>query len=160
MVDGDSASVAELSVLLSAIADLPVRQDLAVTGSINQLGQVQPIGGVNEKIEGFFDICRRLGLNGAQGVVIPASNVPHLMLRQDIVTACREGKFHVYAVKTVDEALSILLDMPAGEPDAAGRFPTNSVHGRVTERIDEWLRLRKQFVSESKQEGGEGTPHE
>ncbi|MFO0902821.1 MAG: ATP-binding protein [Pirellulales bacterium] len=160
MVDGDSASMAELAALVSAIADLPVHQCLAVTGSINQLGEVQPIGGVNEKIEGFFDVCRRKGLDGAQGVVIPHANLPHLMLRADVVDACRDGRFHVFAVRTVDEGLQLLLGLPAGEADARGQYPTDSVHGRVLARIEEWLRLRRQFVGESKGESSNETPRE
>ncbi|GAF78495.1 unnamed protein product, partial [marine sediment metagenome] len=103
-VEGDSASLAELCALISVLADAPIRQSLAVTGSVNQLGLVQPIGGVNEKIEGFFDVCKARGLSGEQGVLIPESNVKHLMLRRDVTEAARAGQFHVFAVKTVDEA--------------------------------------------------------
>ena len=103
-VEGDSASLAELCAILSSIAQVPLRQDLAITGSINQLGQVQPIGAVNEKIEGFFDICTKKGLTGTQGVIIPASNIKHLMLRWDVVHAAQSGQFNIYAVTTADEA--------------------------------------------------------
>jgi predicted ATP-dependent protease len=120
MVEGDSASTGELCALLSSLAELPILQSLAVTGSINQLGQVQAIGAVNEKIEGFFDICRARGLNGNQGVIIPASNVDNLMLRGDVVQAVRDGKFSIHAVEHVDQAIELLTGVAAGEPDAAG----------------------------------------
>src|SRR4029453_439694 len=107
-VDGDSASSAELYALMSALSDVPIRQSLAVTGSVNQLGEVQAIGGVNEKIEGFFDTCKVRGLTGEQGVLVPAANVQHLMLREDVVEAVRNGKFHIHAVATVDEGIEIL----------------------------------------------------
>ncbi len=114
-VEGDSASAAELIALLSGIAEVPVKQNLAITGSINQKGEIQPIGGVNEKIEGFFAVCRNRGLTGDQGVIIPQINVKNLMLKKEVVDAVKEGKFHVYAVKTVNEALEIMTGMPAGE---------------------------------------------
>ena len=120
MVEGDSASLAEICALLSAICGAPIRQSLAVTGSINQQGLVQAIGGVNEKIEGFFDLCLARGLTGKQGVVIPESNVKHLMLRADIVKACEESKFRIYSVETVDDAIELLTGIPAGMPDDAG----------------------------------------
>ncbi len=135
MVDGDSASSAELYALLSALSDAPIRQSLAVTGSVNQHGQVQAIGGVNEKIEGFFDVCSARGLTGDQGVLIPASNVKHLMLRHDVVEAVRNEKFHIYSVETIDQGIEILTGMPAGERDAAGNFPLDSINGRVEARL-------------------------
>lgn len=134
-VEGDSASSAELYALLSALADLPVKQGLAVTGSVNQRGQVQAIGGVNEKIEGFFDICRAQGLTGEQGVLIPASNVKHLMLRHDVVAAVAAGQFQVYAVETIDQGIELLTGVPAGEPDDTGEFPAGSVNQRVETRL-------------------------
>jgi predicted ATP-dependent protease len=149
-VEGDSASVAELTAILSSLADLPIRQSLAVTGSVNQHGQVQPIGGVNEKIEGFFDICAATGLNGKQGVIIPRANVKHLMLRQDVVTAAESGAFHVYAVDTVDQALELLMDKPAGERDATGAFPPDSINGRIERRLKEWTNIQKEFRSQEK----------
>jgi lon-related putative ATP-dependent protease len=130
-VEGDSASSAELYALLSALADLPIRQSLAVTGSVNQHGQVQAIGGVNEKIEGFFDVCRAQGLRGEQGVLIPASNVKHLMLRHDVVDAVAAGQFHVFPVETVDQGIERLTGIPAGERDDQGEFPSGSVNQRV-----------------------------
>lgn len=152
MVEGDSASVAELCGLLSALADVPIHQSLAVTGSVNQHGQVQPIGGVNEKIEGFFDVCRVRGLTGEQGVLIPASNVKHLMLREDVVAAAADGKFHVWPIETVDQALSLLTGLPAGEPDAEGRFPEGSVNQRVADRLWEMFQLRQKYNTEGKAE--------
>jgi predicted ATP-dependent protease len=136
-VDGDSASSAELYALLSAIAQVPIKQSLAVTGSVDQRGDVQVIGGVNEKIEGFFDVCRRRGLTGEQGVLIPASNVQHLMLRQDVIEAVERGEFHVYPVKTVDEGIELLTGLPAGEPDESGSYPEGTVNGMVERRLTE-----------------------
>ncbi|OOG24150.1 ATP-dependent protease [Thioalkalivibrio denitrificans] len=144
-VEGDSASVAELCALLSVLADAPIRQSLAVTGSVNQHGQVQAIGGVNEKIEGFFDVCAAHGLTGRQGVIIPASNKPHLMLRRDVVEAVREGRFHVYAVSHVDQAAGLLTGLSAGEPDAAGQWPPDGLNGRVQERLAALARLRQAY---------------
>ena len=134
-VDGDSASLAELCALISALAEVPIKQSFAVTGSINQHGLVQPIGGVNEKIEGFFDVCSRQGLTGAQGVIIPATNVKHLMLRPDVVEAAAAGRFRVHAVSTLNEALALLTGLPAGERDAAGAFPEGSVNRRAEARL-------------------------
>ena len=144
-VEGDSASLAELCALLSSLAELPVRQSLAITGSVNQLGQVQPIGGVNEKIEGFFDVCRDSGLTGNQGVIIPRANQGHLMLRDDLVAEATAGRFQVHAVSTVDEALALLLDTAAGERDDSGEFPAGSVNGRVEARLREWAMLAVQL---------------
>ncbi len=135
-VEGDSASLAELCAVLSALAEVPIKQSLAVTGSVNQLGRVQPIGGANEKIEGFFDICHSLGLRG-QGVVIPAANVKDLMLRRDVVEAAGRGEFSVYAVETVDQALELLTGLPAGSRDGAGLFPEGSVNALVEKRLKE-----------------------
>jgi lon-related putative ATP-dependent protease len=134
-VDGDSASSAELYALLSALAEAPIRQSLAVTGSVNQYGQVQAIGGVNEKIEGFFDICRAKGLTGEQGVLIPATNVKHLMLRADVIDAVAAGQFQIYAVETIDQGLEILTGLAAGERDEAGNFPEGSLNQRVEARL-------------------------
>lgn len=144
-VEGDSASLAELCALLSSLAELPVRQALAITGSVNQLGQVQPIGGVNEKIEGFFDVCRESGLTGNQGVIIPRANQANLMLRDDLVAEAAAGRFQVHAVSTVDEALALLLDTAAGERDDSGEFAPGSVNGRVEARLREWAMLAVQL---------------
>ncbi|MGN1080100.1 MAG: Lon protease family protein, partial [Alphaproteobacteria bacterium] len=138
-IDGDSASSTELYALLSALSDVPIKQNLAVTGSVNQFGQIQAIGGVNEKIEGFFDICRMRGLTGTQGVLIPQTNVVNLMLRQDIVEACKSGMFHIYPVSTIDEGIEILTGLPAGERDAAGNYPENTINGKVQKRLNQFL---------------------
>jgi predicted ATP-dependent protease len=132
-VEGDSASLAELCALLSSLAGLPIRQGLAVTGSVNQLGEVQAIGGVNEKIEGFFDICAARGLTGDQGVIIPAANVEHLMLDDRVVTAA--GQFHVYPVRDVDAAIELLTGVSAGEPELASDAPQQTVNGLVAARL-------------------------
>ncbi|TAM52113.1 MAG: ATP-binding protein [Paraburkholderia sp.] len=145
-VEGDSASVAELCALLSSLADVPIKQSLAVTGSIDQCGQVQAIGGVNEKIEGFFDLCRARGLTGEQGVVIPQANVKHLMLREDVVDAAAAGRFHIYAVSTVDEAIERLTGVEAGEADAQGAFPRDSVNGLVCAKLDSFAHMRRSFA--------------
>ncbi len=142
-VEGDSASVAEFAALLSALSGIPVVQSLAVTGSVNQLGQVQAIGGVNEKIEGFFGICQSRGLTGGQGVIIPAANVEHLMLRSEVLAAVQAGDFHVYAIEMIDEGLELLLDTPAGKMDERGQYPADSINGRVAARLDELIRLHR-----------------
>jgi len=134
-VEGDSASSAELYTLLSAIANVPLKQYLAVTGSVNQHGEIQAIGGVNEKIEGFFDLCKARGLSGEQGVLIPRSNLKHLMLRQDVIDAVRDGQFHVFPVDTIDQGLELLTGLPAGEPDSDGRYPADSLNGRIQTRL-------------------------
>ena len=137
-VEGDSASSAELYALLSALADAPLNQSLAVTGSVNQHGEVQAIGGVNEKIEGFFDVCRARGLTGDQGVLIPASNVKNLMLRREVVEAVAAGQFHIYPVANVDQGIEILAGVPAGQRDAGGRFPAESINYRVERRLSDF----------------------
>jgi lon-related putative ATP-dependent protease len=133
--EGDSASSAELYALLSSLAGVPIRQSLAVTGSVNQHGEIQPIGGVNEKIEGFFDVCHTAGLTGDQGVLIPAANVKHLMLREDVRQACAQRRFAVYPVTNVDEGIELLTGLPAGKPDTEGRFPQGSLNHRVERRL-------------------------
>jgi len=150
MVDGDSASVGELCALLSVLANAPVRQSLAITGSVNQLGQVQAIGGVNEKIEGFYDICAGNGLTGQQGVIIPASNTKHLMLRRDVVEAVAAGRFHIYKVESVDQAIELLTGVPAGIADASGAFPEGCLNQRVARRLDELLELRQKYARRGK----------
>jgi predicted ATP-dependent protease len=144
-VEGDSASSAELYALLSALADVPVRQDLAVTGSVNRHGKVQAIAGVNEKIEGFFDICRARGLTGTQGVLIPKANVQHLMLREDVIEACSAKRFAVYPISTINEGLALLTGLPAGERGADGRYPQGSINSRVEERLRSFASIRKNF---------------
>ena len=137
-IDGDSATVAELSALISAISQLPIDQSWAITGSMNQLGQVQPIGGVNAKIEGFFDACKLQGLTGQQGVIIPRSNMQHLMLRQDVIDAVANGQFHVHAIDTIDQALEILMARPVGTLDKKGRYSKNSIYAAVMAQLEAW----------------------
>ena len=136
-VDGDSASSSELFAVLSALADVPIDQGIAVTGSVNQLGEMQAIGGVCAKIEGFFELCEARGLDGTQGVMLPRPNLPHLVLRDDVARAIEDGRFHLYAIGTVADGIEILTGVPAGERDASGRFPATSVFGRVERRIIE-----------------------
>ncbi len=135
-VDGDSASAAELFALLSALAEAPIKQSFALTGSVDQRGQIQAIGGVNEKIEGFFDSCRVTGFTGRQGVIIPASNVRHLMLRRDVVAAAEEGRFAILPIDTVDQGLELLTGIPAGQPDAGGEYPAGTLNQRIAARLD------------------------
>ncbi|MCK4342052.1 MAG: AAA family ATPase [Phycisphaerae bacterium] len=143
-IDGDSASGAEICCLLSALTDVPLRQDLALTGAIDQMGHILPIGGVNEKIEGFYDACRDTELTGTQGVIIPRANAGDLMLREDLVETCEKGQFHVYAVETVQEALALFTGMPAGTPDSGGRYPDNTLLGLGVNRAHEfWTKVAK-----------------
>ena len=135
-VDGDSASAAELFALLSALAEVPISQSFAVTGSVDQLGRIQAIGGVNEKIEGFFDACGITGFTGRQGVIIPASNVNHLMLRQDVVAAAAEERFRIIPIDTVDQGLALLTGLAAGEPDPDGDYPAGTINHRIAARLD------------------------
>ena len=137
-VDGDSATVADLSALISAISQIPIDQSWAITGSMNQLGQVQPIGGVNAKIEGFYDACKLQGLTGKQGVIIPRQNMQHLMLRQDVIEAVQAGQFHVHAIETIDQALEILMARPVGILDKKGRYSKNSIYAAVMEQLEYW----------------------
>ncbi|MFM2333934.1 MAG: hypothetical protein RIQ74_2784, partial [Pseudomonadota bacterium] len=137
-VDGDSATVAELSALISAICQIPIDQSWAITGSMNQLGQVQPIGGVNAKIEGFYDACKLQGLTGKQGVIIPRQNMQHLMLRQDVIDAVQAGQFHVHAIDTIDQALEILMARPVGTLDKKGRYSKNSIYAAVMQQLEYW----------------------
>ena len=152
-IDGDSASLAELCALLSSLASAPIKQSFAITGSINQRGQVQAIGGVNEKIEGFFDVCEACGLTGEQGVIIPESNVKHLMLRHDIVQTVKRRQFRVYAVATVDEAIQLLTGIPAGDPLKQGGFQKNTINARVEARLIELSDVRREF-------GAKGDEHD
>jgi lon-related putative ATP-dependent protease len=151
-VEGDSASSAELYALLSAIADVPIKQSFAVTGSVNQHGQVQAIGGVNEKIEGFFDICEARGLTGDQGVLIPQSNVKHLMLRRDVVEAVEAGDFYVYAVSTIDEGIELLTGMESGERGEDGNYPEGTFNYRVEQRLQQLAERREAFGESGEEE--------
>ena len=158
-IDGDSASLAELCALLSSLAVTPIRQSFAVTGSINQHGMVQPIGGVNEKIEGFFDVCRSRGLTGDQGVIIPQANVKHLMLNRDVVESVKRKAFRIFAVTTVDEAMQILTGLPAGDVLAKGGFTRNSINARVDARLVQLSEIRREFGAkgeEHEKDGGHG----
>jgi len=150
-VDGDSASAAELYALLSSLSGVPLRQGVAVTGSVNQRGEIQPIGGVNEKIEGFFDLCRLTGLDGTQGVMIPTRNLPHLHLRTRVVEAVRERRFHIWAVESIEQGLAVLSGVEAGERDAQGSYPEDSVFGRAQRKLRE---LAEQVIRFGPADGG------
>ena len=139
-VDGDSASSTELYAILSSLSGIPIRQGIAVTGSVNQKGQVQAIGGVNQKIESFFDVCRSKGLTGGQGVMIPVANVKNLMLKKSVIDAVKKGEFTIWQVATVAEGIEILTGMPAGIPDAEGNFPQETVYGRVQKKLETYLK--------------------
>ena len=134
-MEGDSASSAELYALLSSLAELPIRQDLAVTGSVNQWGEIQPVGGVTYKIEGFFKACKIKGLTGSQGVIIPVQNVNNLNVSEDVIEAVRAGQFHIYPVASAEEGLEILTGVPTGRPDDAGEYPPESTFGRVAQKL-------------------------
>jgi lon-related putative ATP-dependent protease len=170
-IEGDSASTAELYALLSSLSNLPIRQDLAVTGSVDQEGRVQAIGAPSAKIEGFFEICRERGLTGTQGVLIPAANVPHLVLQRDVVDAVRNGDFHIYAVETIDQGIQLLTGVPAGEPDAEGDYAPHTVNRLVDDRLREMLEGKEEKSEPEKEQGAhddallssqksEGTPAE
>jgi lon-related putative ATP-dependent protease len=153
IVEGDSASLAEACALLSALSDMPIKQSIAVTGSMNQHGDVQAIGGVNEKIEGFFDVCSERGLTGAEGVLIPSSNARHLMLRPEVVAAARAGKFHVHGVDTIDDAIEILFGREAGRRDERGNYPAGSVNAAVEARLHQFAESSRSFQSEDWRRG-------
>jgi predicted ATP-dependent protease len=146
-IDGDSASSAELYALLSALADAPLRQSLAVTGSVNQKGEVQSIGGVNEKIEGYFDICKAKGLTGDQGVLIPVGNVANLMLREDVVAAATAQQFHIYPIQTIDQGFELLTGVEAGVASIAGHFPPDTLNGRVEARLRTFAERARDYAS-------------
>jgi len=151
-VDGDSASSSEIYAILSSLADIPIRQDIAVTGSVNQKGEIQPIGGVNLKIEGFYDVCRAHGLTGTQGVIIPALNVPDLMLRKDVIQSVQEKKFHIYSVNAIDEGISILTGLETGLMDETGSYPVSTINHLVNEKLKE---LAKNYKEEKTDESEE-----
>jgi predicted ATP-dependent protease len=150
-VDGDSASSTELYAILSSLSEIPIRQGIAVTGSVNQNGEVQAIGGVNQKIEGHYDVCRLKGLTGEQGVMIPRANLRNLMLRPDVVEAVKENKFHIYAVGTIDEGIQLLTGTPAGERDGAGGYPEGTVNHAVQKKLRQFTELQKKLGSASEQ---------
>ena len=149
MVDGDSASAAELCVLLSALGEIPLRQALAITGSVNQLGEIQAVGGVNEKIEGFFEICQHRGLTGEQGVILPAANQVHLMLHRDVRDAVEQGLFSVYPVRRVDDAMQLLCGLEPGEADDCGNYPPGSFNQRIQQRIEQLQNAQRSFMRRS-----------
>jgi len=151
-VEGDSASSAELYALLSSLANAPIKQSIAVTGSVNQKGEVQAIGGVNQKIEGFYDLCKAKGLTGQQGVLIPSSNVQNLMLREDVVEAIRDGRFNIYSVDSVDEGIEILTGVPAGQRLEGGRFEEGSINDRARKRLEQLARVMREFGREKEKE--------
>ncbi|PID43245.1 MAG: ATP-dependent protease [Gammaproteobacteria bacterium] len=162
-VDGDSATLAEYCALVSTLSGVPVFQNLAITGSMNQKGEVQPVGGLNEKIEGFYDTCQILGVTGTQGVIIPSVNAQNLMLRADVLEACKKGKFFVYAVSHVAEAVELLTGMPAGRPKASTRYPllnkypANSVYGKIRRRMQQIKEFdREEMEAHKKETGGKG----
>jgi predicted ATP-dependent protease len=150
-VDGDSASSTEIYALLSALAEAPIRQSLAVTGSVDQFGRVQAIGGVNEKIEGFFDLCAARGLTGDQGVLIPKDNVNHLMLRHDVVQACAQARFHIYPVESIDQGIELLTGLPAGTQEDDGEWSKGSLNRRIATRLATWSRKAREH-----EQGGDG----
>jgi predicted ATP-dependent protease len=152
-VDGDSASSTELYAILSSLAEVPIKQGIAVTGSVNQHGEVQAIGGVNQKIEGHYDVCRLKGLNGSQGAMIPRANLRNLMLRSDVVEAVKSGKFRVYAVGTIDEGIEILTGMSAGARDHEGKYPEGSINARVEQKL-------RQFTEQQKKTGASTAPQQ
>jgi predicted ATP-dependent protease len=148
-VDGDSASSTELYAILSSLSEVPLKQSIAVTGSVNQNGEIQAIGGINRKIEGFFDVCRAKGLTGEQGVLAPRANLRNLMLRRDVIEAVEGGKFHIYAIGTIDEGIEVLTGVPAGERDSAGRYPDTSVNGLVEKKLEEYSERIKRAAAPS-----------
>jgi len=153
MVDGDSASSTELYALLSAISGVPIYQGIAVTGSVSQKGEVQPIGGVNQKIEGFFGICKHKGLNGKQGVMIPSKNVKNLMLKAEVVDAVREGKFHIWPVNTIEEGIQILTGLEAGTLQADGTYPEGTIFRKVDDRLIEISDIVRKYGKENEENG-------
>jgi predicted ATP-dependent protease len=151
-IEGDSASSTELYAIISSLSDIPIHQGIAVTGSVNQKGQIQAIGGVNQKVEGFFDVCLSKGLTGKQGVLIPRTNVKSLMLKKDVIDAVKNGEFHIYQVSTVEEGIEILTGVAAGTPDEDGNFPEGTVYRKVQEKLKRYLerslKLKKEFEDE------------
>ncbi len=162
VIEGDSASAAELIAIISSLSEVPIRQNLAVTGSVNQKGQIQPIGGVNEKVEGFYHVCKAHGLTGDQGVIIPHQNVRNLMLKREVVEAIRDGRFHIYPVETIDQAVEIITGMESGERDSSGRFKEGTVNYLVDKRlgefVEEFRKLGARERAEKREEELEGNP--
>jgi predicted ATP-dependent protease len=148
-VEGDSASSTELYAILSALSGLPIKQSIAVTGSVNQKGEVQAIGGVNEKIEGFFEVCKAKGFTDQHGVMIPASNVQNLMLKEEVVDAVKAGRFHIYSVKTIDEGIEVLTGTKAGERRKDGTFENGTVNHKVNKQLKSMAEKLKEFPSDT-----------
>ena len=152
-IDGDSASSTELYAIISSLSGIPIHQGIAVTGSVNQKGKIQAIGGVNQKIEGFFDVCKAKKLTGKQGVMIPRANVKNLMLKKEVIDAVLKGNFHIYQVSTVEEGIEILTGVPAGKPDENGDYPDGTIFGKVQAKLKHYLErsfeLKKQFESQN-----------
>ena len=142
-VDGDSASSTEAYALLSSLSDIPINQAIAVTGSVNQKGEIQPIGGVNEKIEGFFQVCKMRKLDGNHGVMIPIQNVKNLNLSDEVVNAVKEGLFHIYAVSTIEEGIEVLTGVPAGKKDKTGNFPAGTINYLAYEKLKKYAKVSK-----------------
>ena len=142
-VDGDSASSTELYAILSSLSGVPINQSMAVTGSVNQKGEIQPIGGVNDKIEGFYQVCKMRGLDGSHGVMIPVQNVQNLSLSDEIIEAVKNKKFHIYAISTIEEGIEILTGVPAGKKDSNGHFPAGTVNYLVYEKLKKYAKLSK-----------------
>ena len=148
MVEGDSASSTELYGLLSALAGVPIKQSIAVTGSVSQRGEIQPVGGVNRKIEGFFDICRHKGLTGEQGVIIPQKNIHNLMLKKEVIAAAKDEKFHIWPISRIEEGIEILTGMKAGELQPDGTYPVGTLFRKVDERLQKITQIVKEFGKE------------
>jgi predicted ATP-dependent protease len=160
MVEGDSASSTELYVLLSALTEVPIQQGIAVTGSVSQKGEIQPVGGVTRKIEAFFDICEHKGLTGQQGVVIPAKNVRNLMLKQQVVDAVKDGKFHIYPISTIEEGIEILTGIEAGALQPDGSYPEGTLFRKADDRLRAIAEIVKAFGKDEEAGGGKGDDHD
>ena len=143
-VDGDSASSTELYAILSSLSGVPINQAIAVTGSVNQKGEIQPIGGVNEKIEGFFRICKTRGLDGTHGVMIPKLNVKNLNLSDEVVEAVKNKQFHIYAISTIEQGIELLTGVPAGKKDSTGRFPAGSINFLAYAKLRKYAKISKE----------------
>jgi len=156
MIEGDSATCAEMYALLSSIAGVPLKQSFAVTGSMDQNGEVQPIGGVNQKIEGFFDLCKSRGLDGSHGVIIPRRNVKHLMVKQEVVDAVNEGKLAIYSIDKMEEGLEILSGMTAGAMNEDGTYPENTINNLVMKRFTE-ISQALEAKKDKEEESGRGS---
>jgi predicted ATP-dependent protease len=148
-IDGDSASSTELYAIISSLADIPIKQGIATTGSVNQKGKIQAIGDVNQKVEGFFEVCKEKGLTGKQGVIIPKANTKNLMVKREVIQAVKQKKFHIYPVATVEQGIEILTGVPAGKPDKDGNYPQGSVYGAVQRKLKRYLesfqKIKKEF---------------